>query len=39
MFATLSSFVGTVPGSLGRPVLGPVLGWDPKENGALLIVL
>ena len=24
---------------LGRPELGPLLGWDPKENGALIIVL
>ena len=25
--------------NLGRPVMGRFWGWDPKENGALLIVL
>lgn len=39
-FATLFSFVGTVLGGLWADYSwGRFWGWDPKENGALLIVL
>jgi ABC-type transport system involved in cytochrome c biogenesis permease subunit len=39
-FATLFSFVGTVLGGLwADQSWGRFWGWDPKENGALLIVL
>ena len=39
-FALLFSFVGTVLGGLwGDDSWGRFWGWDPKENGALLIVL
>jgi ABC-type transport system involved in cytochrome c biogenesis permease subunit len=39
-FATLFSFVGTVLGGIWADVSwGRFWGWDPKENGALLIVL
>lgn len=39
-FATLFSFVGTVLGGIwGDQSWGRFWGWDPKENGALLIVL
>lgn len=39
-FATLLSFTGTVLGGLwGDYSWGRFWGWDPKENGALLIVL
>ena len=39
-FATLFSFIGTVPGGIwGDQSWGRFWGWDPKENGALLIVL
>ena len=39
-FATLFSFVGTVLGGLwADDSWGRFWGWDPKENGALLIVL
>jgi ABC-type transport system involved in cytochrome c biogenesis permease subunit len=39
-FATLLSFVGTVLGGIwGDQSWGRFWGWDPKENGALLIVL
>jgi ABC-type transport system involved in cytochrome c biogenesis permease subunit len=39
-FAILFSFVGTVLGGLwGDDSWGRFWGWDPKENGALIIVL
>jgi ABC-type transport system involved in cytochrome c biogenesis permease subunit len=39
-FAILFSFVGTVLGGLwGDDSWGRFWGWDPKENGALMIVL
>jgi ABC-type transport system involved in cytochrome c biogenesis permease subunit len=39
-FAVLLSFVGTVLGGLWADVSwGRFWGWDPKENGALLIVI
>lgn len=39
-FATLFSFVGTVLGGLwGDDSWGRFWGWDPKENGALIIVM
>ena len=39
-FAILFSFVGTVLGGLwGDNSWGRFWGWDPKENGALIIVL
>ena len=39
-FATLTSFVGTVLGGIwADQSWGRFWGWDPKENGALLIVL
>jgi hypothetical protein len=39
-FAILFSFVGTVPGGLwADDSWGRFWGWDPKENGALIIVL
>ena len=39
-FATLASFVGTVLGGIwADQSWGRFWGWDPKENGALLIVL
>src|SRR6185437_11565515 len=39
-FATLFSFVGTVLGGLWADYSwGRFWGWDPKENGALIIVL
>ncbi len=39
-FATLFSFVGTVLGGIwADQSWGRVWGWDPKENGAVLIVL
>jgi ABC-type transport system involved in cytochrome c biogenesis permease subunit len=39
-FATLFSFVGTILGSIwADQPWGRFWGWDPKENGALLIVL
>jgi ABC-type transport system involved in cytochrome c biogenesis permease subunit len=39
-FATLLSFTGTVLGGLWADVSwGRFWGWDPKENGALLIVI
>jgi len=39
-FATLLSFVGTVLGGLwADDSWGRFWGWDPKENGALMIVL
>jgi ABC-type transport system involved in cytochrome c biogenesis permease subunit len=39
-FAMLFSFVGTVLGGLwGDDSWGRFWGWDPKENGALMIVL
>ncbi len=39
-FATLFSFVGTVLGGLwADDSWGRFWGWDPKENGALIIVL
>lgn len=39
-FATLFSFVGTVTGGFWADVSwGRFWGWDPKENGALIIVL
>ncbi|MFM7182639.1 MAG: cytochrome c biogenesis protein [Verrucomicrobiales bacterium] len=39
-FALLFSFVGTVLGGIwGDQSWGRFWGWDPKENGALLIVL
>jgi hypothetical protein len=39
-FATLLSFVGTVLGGIWADASwGRFWGWDPKENGALLIVI
>jgi hypothetical protein len=39
-FATFFSFVGTVLGGLwADDSWGRFWGWDPKENGALMIVL
>jgi ABC-type transport system involved in cytochrome c biogenesis permease subunit len=39
-FATLLSFVGTVLGGIWADFSwGRFWGWDPKENGALMIVL
>src|SRR5437764_5410460 len=39
-FATLLSFVGTILGGIWADYSwGRFWGWDPKENGALLIVL
>lgn len=39
-FATLFSFVGTVLGGIwADQSWGRFWGWDPKENGAMLIVL
>jgi cytochrome c-type biogenesis protein CcsB len=39
-FATLFSFVGTVLGGIwADQSWGRFWGWDPKENGALLLVL
>jgi ABC-type transport system involved in cytochrome c biogenesis permease subunit len=39
-FATLTSFVGTILGGIwADQSWGRFWGWDPKENGALLIVL
>src|SRR5439155_15101884 len=39
-FATFLSFVGTVLGGIwADQSWGRFWGWDPKENGALLIVL
>jgi hypothetical protein len=39
-FATLLSFVGTVLGGIwADQSWGRFWGWDPKENGAILIVL
>jgi ABC-type transport system involved in cytochrome c biogenesis permease subunit len=39
-FATLLSFVGTVLGGIwADQSWGRFWGWDPKENGAALIVL
>ena len=39
-FALLFSFVGTVLGGIwADQSWGRFWGWDPKENGALLIVL
>jgi len=39
-FATLFSFLGTVLGGIwADQSWGRFLGWDPKENGALLIVI
>ena len=39
-FATMFSFVGTVLGGIwADQSWGRFWGWDPKENGALLIVL
>jgi ABC-type transport system involved in cytochrome c biogenesis permease subunit len=39
-FATLFSFVGTVLGGIwADQAWGRFWGWDPKENGALIIVL
>jgi ABC-type transport system involved in cytochrome c biogenesis permease subunit len=39
-FATLGSFVGTILGGIwADQSWGRFWGWDPKENGALLIVL
>jgi ABC-type transport system involved in cytochrome c biogenesis permease subunit len=39
-FATLSSFVGTILGGIwADQSWGRFWGWDPKENGAMLIVL
>ncbi|MEO7412720.1 MAG: cytochrome c biogenesis protein CcsA [Opitutaceae bacterium] len=39
-FATLCSFVGTVLGGIwADQSWGRFWGWDPKENGALIIVL
>ena len=38
-FATLFSFVGTVLGGIwADQSWGRFWGWDPKENGALIIV-
>ena len=39
-FATLFSFVGTVLGGIwADQSWGRFWGWDPKENGALIIVI
>lgn len=39
-FATLGSFVGTILGGIwADQSWGRFWGWDPKENGALLIVI
>ena len=39
-FATFFSFVGTVLGGIwADQSWGRFWGWDPKENGALIIVL
>jgi hypothetical protein len=39
-FATLLSFVGTVLGGIwADQSWGRFWGWDPKENGAILIVI
>ena len=39
-FATLLSFVGTVLGGIwGDQSWGRFWGWDPKENGAVMIVI
>ena len=39
-FATLFSFIGTILGGLwADDSWGRFWGWDPKENGALLIVI
>ena len=38
-FATFSASSGRCSANLGGPIMGPFLGWDPKENGAVLIVL
>jgi Cytochrome C assembly protein len=39
-FATLFSFVGTVLGGIwADQSWGRFWGWDPKENGAIIIVL
>jgi ABC-type transport system involved in cytochrome c biogenesis permease subunit len=39
-FATLMSFIGTVLGGIwADQSWGRFWGWDPKENGALLIVI
>jgi hypothetical protein len=39
-FAMFFSFIGTVLGGLwGDDSWGRFWGWDPKENGALMIVL
>ena len=39
-FATFASFVGTVLGGIwADQSWGRFWGWDPKENGALLIVI
>ncbi len=39
-FATLASFVGTMLGGIwADQSWGRFWGWDPKENGAILIVL
>jgi cytochrome c biogenesis factor len=39
-FATLFSFIGTVLGGIwADQSWGRFWGWDPKENGALLIVI
>ena len=39
-FATLFSFVGTILGGIwADQAWGRFWGWDPKENGAVLIVL
>src|SRR5205823_123516 len=39
-FATLFSFVGTVLGGIwADQSWGRFWGWDPKENGAILIVI
>ena len=40
LFAIIFSFIGTVLGGLwADDSWGRFWGWDPKENGALLIVL
>ncbi len=39
-FATLTSFIGTILGGIwADQSWGRFWGWDPKENGALMIVL
>jgi ABC-type transport system involved in cytochrome c biogenesis permease subunit len=39
-FATIASFIGTMLGGIwADQSWGRFWGWDPKENGALLIVL